>query len=155
MGVMQGFPPAEADRATLANWRTPPYCRWAFHHVREIVPTAEIANDPANVWALEKGELDLSSAELDARLAPLNLDALVILHRGRIVHERYRNGMRARDPHILMSVSKSLLGLLGGALVETGELDPEAPLAAYAPEVADTAYAGATVRDALDMRVGA
>lgn len=155
MSVMEGFPPQDADRATLANWRTAPYCRWAFHHVREIVPSAEIADDPVDTWALEPGELDLSSVDLPARLAPLNNDALVILHKGRLVHESYRNGMRARDPHILMSVSKSMLGLLGGALVETGELDPAAPITAYVPEVAKTVFAGATVRDALDMRVGA
>lgn len=154
MTVMQGFPPAEPDRATLANWRTAPYCHWAFHHVREIVPSAEIANDPGHVWTLERGDLDLSGADLDAGLAPLANDALVILHKGRVVHETYRNGMKASDPHILMSVSKSMLGLLAGCLVETGDLDMEAPLTHYLPELAGTAYEGATVRQALDMRVG-
>ncbi len=154
MTVMQGFPPAEADRATLANWRTAPYCQWAFHHVREIVPTAEIANDPNNVWGLPEGDLNLRAAGLEAGLAPLSNDALVILHKGRIVHESYRNGMTAADPHILMSVSKSMLGLLAGTLVERGELDPAAPLTEYVPELTGTGYQGATVRDALDMRVG-
>ena len=32
--------------ATLANWRSAPYNRWAFQHVRELIPSAEIANDP-------------------------------------------------------------------------------------------------------------
>lgn len=154
MPIMQGFPPAEQDRATLANWRTAPYSSWAFHHAREIVPSAQIANDPGNVWTLESGDLNLSAAEIDSALAPLANDALVILHKGRIVHESYRNGMQAHDPHILMSVSKSMLGLLAGTLVARGELDPEAPLTDYIPELAGTAYQGATVRDALDMRVG-
>ncbi len=154
MTLMQGFPPAEADRATLGNWRTPPYCHWAFHHVREIVPSAEIANDPDNVWALEPGELDLSGADLEAGLSPLDTDGLVILHKGKLVHEQYGNGMTAQDPHILMSVSKSMLGLLAGTLVERGELDVSALLTVYLPELAGTAYEGATVRDALDMRVG-
>ena len=39
-------------RATLANWRTAPHNRWAFHHVRELVPSADVANDPARVRAL-------------------------------------------------------------------------------------------------------
>ncbi|MHC5035036.1 MAG: hypothetical protein ACYTFZ_08375, partial [Planctomycetota bacterium] len=34
-----------AGQATLANWRIAPFNRRAFHHVREIVPTAEIAAD--------------------------------------------------------------------------------------------------------------
>jgi len=154
MTIMQGFPPAETDRATLANWRTAPYSAWAFHHVREIVPSANIANDPANVWALEPGTSPIQALDFDAELAPVNNDALVILHKGRIVHESYRNGMGPNDPHILMSVSKSMLGLLAGALVGSGELDPDAPLTQYLPELAQTGYAGATVHNALDMRVG-
>ena len=27
---------------TLANWDRPPYNRWSFQHMREIVPTASI-----------------------------------------------------------------------------------------------------------------
>jgi hypothetical protein len=81
-------------------------------------------------------------------------DALVVLHRGRLVYERYANGMTAQTPHILMSVSKSVLGLLVGILAGRGELDPEALVTAYVPEVAGTAYAGARLRDLLDMRAG-
>ena len=46
-GLMQGFPPAPDQQVTLANWRTSPFNRWAFHHVREIVPSADIPCDPA------------------------------------------------------------------------------------------------------------
>ena len=35
-----------------------------------------------------------------------------------------------------------------------GELDPERPVTAYIPEVAGTAYRGATIRQLLDMRAG-
>lgn len=154
MTVMQGFPPADADRATLANWRTPPYSSWAFHHVREVVPSAEIAYDPARVWALDAGAPLLDEGGLAPLLAPLRLDAMVVLHRGRIAHELYRNGMTENDPHILMSVSKSMLGLLAGILVDRGDLNADALLTDHVPELAATAYAGATVRQALDMRVG-
>ncbi|MCG6557597.1 beta-lactamase family protein [Ruegeria sp. 1NDH52C] len=154
MTLMQGFPPAEGDRATLANWRTRPYSAWAFHHVREIVPSALIANAPGDVWALEQGAPLLSEDMLNDILAPTCTDALVVLHRGRVVHEVYRNGMGADDPHILMSVSKSMLGLLAGILADKGLLDLNAAITDYVPELAATAYAGATVRQALDMRVG-
>lgn len=154
MTLMHGFPPAPQDQADLSNWRTAPYSAWAFHHVREIVPSAQIAHDPGAVWTLEQGDLDLSPLALETVLPGLFNDAMVVLHKGRIVHESYRNGMGPRDPHILMSVSKSMLGLLGGTLVARGELDVDAPLTTYLPEIAQTAYAGATVRQALDMRVG-
>lgn len=154
MPIMQGFPPDEADRVTLANWRTQPYSSWAFHHVREIVPSAEINNDPANVWELQRADPLVSDAQIEATLAGTRTDAVVVLHRGKIVQELYRNGMTADDPHILMSVSKSMLGLLAGCLQGKGLLELDANLTDYIPELADTAYAGATVRNALDMRVG-
>ncbi|MBO9451032.1 serine hydrolase [Tropicibacter sp. R16_0] len=154
MPIMQGFPPDEADQVTLANWRTQPYSSWAFHHVREIVPSADISNDPANVWELPEGDPLVTDAQIQTTLAETRTDAVVVLHKGRVVHEMYRNGMTAEDPHILMSVSKSMLGLLAGCLSDKGLLDLEAALTDYVPELFETAYAGATVRQALDMRVG-
>jgi len=162
-GLMQGFPPAPASRVTLANWRTPPFNQWAFQHVRELVPSVDIPNDPNTVRALPEAPIDLSTLRVpdgggaipfDAILGRTNTDALVVLHHGRLVYEHYANAMTAETPHILMSVSKSVLGLLVGILAGRGEIDPEAEVAAYVPEVAGTAYEGARLRDLLDMRAG-
>ena len=152
--VMQGFPPAEPNRASLANWRKAPYCHWAFHHVREIIPSAEIPNDPTKVWELEPSTMDTSNLGLDEAMARTDCDAVVVLHKDKLVHESYRNGMTSRDPHILMSVSKSMLGLVAGTLVERGELAEDDLITKYVPELKNTAYVGATVRDLLDMRAG-
>jgi CubicO group peptidase (beta-lactamase class C family) len=152
--VMQGFPPEEPNRASLANWREAPYCHWAFHHVREIIPSAKISNDPIDVWELESGAIDTSSLGLDDAMVKTDSDAVVVLHKDKLVHETYRNGMTWQDPHILMSVSKSMLGLVAGTLVERGELAENDLVTKYVPELANTAYAGAKVRDLLDMRAG-
>jgi CubicO group peptidase (beta-lactamase class C family) len=152
--VMQGFPPTEPNRASLANWRKAPYCHWAFHHVREIIPSAEIPNDPTKVWELEPSTMDTSNLGLDEAMARTDCDAVVVLHKDKLVHESYRNGMTSRDPHILMSVSKSMLGLVAGTLVERGELAEDDLITKYVPELENTAYVGATVRDLLDMRAG-
>jgi len=159
-GVMKDFPPPAEAQVTLANWRTPPFNRWAFHHVREIIATADIADDPEALWPLAAAPADLDRLVVDGAstfgefLAATDTDGIVILQRGRVVHESYAHGLDAHTPHILMSVSKSLLGLLAGILVDDGTLDPAAPVTRYVPEIAATAYAGATVRDLLDMRVG-
>ena len=55
------------------------------------------------------------------------VDGFVVLHRGELIHERYRNGMDAGRQHICMSVSKSLLGLLAGILAGRGQLDLAGP----------------------------
>jgi CubicO group peptidase (beta-lactamase class C family) len=62
--------------------------------------------------------------------------------------------MTAATPHILMSVSKSLLGLLAGILVARGLLDVDAPATRYIPELQGSAFEGTTVRHLLDMRSG-
>jgi CubicO group peptidase (beta-lactamase class C family) len=56
--------------------------------------------------------------------------------------------------HILMSVSKSLVGVVAGALVTGGDLDPTRPVTAYVPDLEESGYLGATVRHLLDMRSG-
>jgi CubicO group peptidase (beta-lactamase class C family) len=147
--LMQGFPPAAGSQVTLANWRTPPFSRWAFQHVRELVPSAEIASDASRVRPLAAAPAAL---DIDEQLAATDTDALVVLHRGKLAYERYANGMDAATPHILMSVSKSMLGLLAGVLAEKGVLDLERDVTHIVPELARTAWRGASIRQLLDMR---
>ncbi len=154
MPIMHGFPPAPADQVTLANWRAAPHNRWALHHVREIVPSAEIAHDPDDVWKLELGAADLSGLGLAEALSASATDALVVLHRGLVVFEHYANGMGWNTPHILMSVSKSVLGVVAAILAGQGRFDTVAPVTSLVPEVAGSAYDGATLGHLLDMRAG-
>ncbi len=162
--LMLGAPPRPKDQATLANWRQAPYSRWAFQHVRELIPTAAVACDGASVWRLEEDLQDLSAiavpgdggAELSLAemLAATDSDGFIVLHRGRIVFEDYRRGMTRGSHHILFSVTKSVTAVLAGILAGDGRFDPEAPVAAYVPEVAGSAYGDATVRHLLDMTTG-
>ena len=161
--LMSGFPSAEADQVTLANWRTAPYMKWAFQHVREIVPSADIPNASGDVWKLEFEDKDFSSSRfahgarpysIDQFLDKTDTDGLVILHRGKVILERYANGMTADTPHILMSVSKSLTAVVAGILIEQGRLDPERQVVSVIPELKGSVYSEATVRHVLDMRVG-
>jgi CubicO group peptidase (beta-lactamase class C family) len=152
--LMQGFPPEAAGQATLANWRASPFNRWGFHHVRELIASADIAHDPArqSTFAVEPGNFEMPWFR--DFLAKTDTDALAIVHRGRLVFEHYANGMTPDTPHILMSVSKSMLGLLAGVLAARKELGLERPVTQYVPELQETAYRGATVRQLLDMRAG-
>ena len=160
---MSGFPSAQTDLVTLANWRTAPYNKWAFQHVREIVPSADIPNAPGDVWKLVSEPKDFSSFafehsgkpySIDKFLGETDTDGLVILHRGKVILERYDNGMTSNTPHILMSVSKSLTAVVAGILIEQGKLDPEQEVVSVIPELKDSVYSDATVRHVLDMRVG-
>jgi CubicO group peptidase (beta-lactamase class C family) len=79
---------------------------------------------------------------------------LIILHNGRVLAERYHNGMTTGTRHLLMSVSKSIVGCVAAVLADRGLLDPLAPVTGYLPELGASGYAGATIRNLLDMRTG-
>ena len=89
--------------------------------------------------------------DLEAFLRETDTDGMAIVHRGRLVFEHYANGMTPETPHILMSVSKSMLGLL----VEKLGLDTGREVTRnHSGNARRTAYRGATLRHLLDMRAG-
>jgi CubicO group peptidase (beta-lactamase class C family) len=51
-------------------------------------------------------------------------------------------------------VTKSFFGTIGAVLVAEGKLDENAKVAQYIPELKDSAFGDATVRQVLDMRTG-
>src|SRR6185295_4509760 len=57
--------------------------------------------------------------------------------------------------HAAMSVTKSVVGCVAGILIEQGRLALDHRVTTHVPELASTAWAGATVRQVLDMRSGA
>ncbi|SRR6266851_326843 len=150
--------------ASLANWRIAPFNRRAFHHVRELIPNADISNDPHAISLLERRSCDFKNLRIDpdsgealgleAFIRETDTDGMAIVHRGRLVFERYANGMTEETPHILMSVSKSLLGVLIEILAEQRALRLDGLVTDVLPELKETAYRGATIRHLLDMRVG-
>lgn len=79
------------------------------------------------------------------------VDGIIILHRGKVVYERYFGQMDGSDLHALMSVTKSFTGTLAATLVAEGRLDPEQSVAYYLPEMKQSGVGDATVREVMDM----
>jgi CubicO group peptidase (beta-lactamase class C family) len=161
---MAGAPPFRGDsQVTLANWQDPPFNRWAFQHVRELIPSARIASKAGAVRPLPRKERELSRLAFSWKGRELNVaefldgtwtDGFLVLHGGTLITEQYFNGMRPETPHLLMSVSKSVTSTVAGILAGRGALDPAAEVTTIVPELAGTSFAGATVQDLLDMRAG-
>ena len=151
------------DELNLSNWRQPRNNRWAFHHVREIIPTESIPRG-AKVNEFDRAIVDsvagvsMSGSEdedwsLQDWLEVSNSDALLVAHRGKIVHEWYVDPAIETSPHIVFSVSKSMTATLAGVLVEQGILDPTKLLVEYIPELATSGYRGVSLQNLLDMQV--
>jgi CubicO group peptidase (beta-lactamase class C family) len=84
-------------------------------------------------------------------LAANYTDGILILHRGRIVYERYFGALTADRQHIAMSVTKSFVATLAATLVTEGALDERSTVAGYLPEMGGSALGDATIRQLLDM----
>jgi CubicO group peptidase (beta-lactamase class C family) len=87
-------------------------------------------------------------------IAETYTDAMLVLHRGSIVFERYEGAMTPTDLHLLMSISKSIVSTLCGVLIGRGELHPEDVVPDHVDELAGTSWDECTVQQLLDMRTG-
>jgi CubicO group peptidase (beta-lactamase class C family) len=161
--LMAGVPPfPEQSLVTLANWQDPPFNRWAFQHIRELIPTARIARAaaPAPLPRAERDILGFQFTYGDRELTVAGMleetytDGFLVLHQGRIVAEHYFNGMAPDVPHLLMSVSKSVTSAVAGVLAGQGLLRVSTAVEEIVPELGGTSFEGATVQDLLDMRAG-
>lgn len=82
-------------------------------------------------------------------------DGLLIVHRGEVVHETYRNGMSADDRHVIHSCTKSLISILVQQAVERNLLDPSAVIGSFIPELgALKAWQQVTLQQVWDMQAG-
>ena len=162
--LMQGFPPPAAKTVRLSTVLAFPNGRWAFHHMRELGPTAQVWRGDAAPVALREAPTQLESLRFaDDRGADIGLadwqrttytDGLLVLHKGAVVYQKYHSGMAPQQPHSLWSMSKSFTGLLATMLIQEGVIDPHALVTRYLPELKDSAWADATVQQTLDMTTG-
>ncbi|PLC03747.1 6-aminohexanoate hydrolase [Variovorax sp. RO1] len=169
LGWMQGFPPPPDKQLTFDNpaGGVYPRIRWTFSHVRETVPTANVWRGPGAASPLPAAtpRFDIEAV----RFQPMGggetqtfgqmvtrtyTDGILVLHRGQVVYEKYYGALTPERPHLAMSVTKSFVGTLAAILAQEGTIDPSAPVTKYLPELKDTAYGDATVRQVMDMTIG-
>ncbi|MDP2801997.1 MAG: serine hydrolase [Phreatobacter sp.] len=166
IGWMTGFPPPADKAITYADgsFRAFPQSRWSWSHVRQIVPTVNVWRGEGSASPLPRAETDLGPVAVTtmdgrtisfaAALAETYADGIVVLHRGKLVYERYFGALKPHIPHIGMSVTKSFTGTLAGILVADGLIDPAAPVTHYVPELAAGGFGDATVGEVMDMTTG-
>jgi CubicO group peptidase (beta-lactamase class C family) len=166
LGWMQGFPPPRDKTITFQNgsFRSFPELRWAWSNIRQLVPTVNVwrGAGPASVLPREEHDIGASaSVTMDGRpmtfsrmLEETYADGIAVLHRGKLIYERYFGALKPHKPHIAMSVTKSFTGTLAGILVTEGKIDPQAPITDYVPELKASAFGDARVHEAMDMTTG-
>lgn len=175
MGWMQGFPPPPDKLITQpdSNFFSFPKLRWSVCHLREFLPTEEISRGTGASVPLtypSPDEFADLAREIDAlTFTPIDgdtpmtweqslyanyTDGMLILHKGEVVYERYFGCLEEDGKHAIMSMTKSITGLLGEILVAEGVLDDTLLVRDVIPEIGDSAFASATVRQVMDMTTG-
>jgi CubicO group peptidase (beta-lactamase class C family) len=166
LGWMKGFPPAPDRTVSFQNgsFRSFPELRWAWSNIRQLVPTVNVwrGAGPASVLPREDHDIGaVASITMDGRpmtfakmLEETYADGIAVMHRGKLIYERYFGALKPHKPHIAMSVTKSFTGTLAGILVAEGKIDPQAPVTEYVPELRASAFGDARVREAMDMTTG-
>ena len=168
LGWMVGSPPP-ADRTVRfedGSYFQFPAMRWSVSNFRQLMPTINVSRGLGAPVALESAlrkDIDaISFTPLGAKepmtweqsLAATYTDGIVVMHRGKMVYERYFGVLKPGGQHAAMSVTKSVVGTLGAMLVAEGQIDPNKRVAEYVPELASSAFGNATVRQVLDMTTG-
>ena len=165
LGWMEGAPPP-SDKLIMqpdSNYFSFPKLRWTVCHLRELLPTEQVSRGigaPIPLeYAIDDGIDAVQFTPLggdepmtwEASLGANYTDGVLIIHRGKVVYERYFGCLDETGKHGAMSMTKSLTGLLAEILVAEGELDDRALVATIIPELKDSAFGSATVRQVMDM----
>lgn len=165
MGWMQGFPPANGRTLSAADgsFFEFPALRWSVAHMREFLPTTRVSR---GLGAPEKLDYALDDAIDSLTFMPWGqhkpisweqslqqnyTDGIIVLHRGRVVYERYLGELSQARQHAAMSVTKSFTGTLAAMLVAQERLNPDARVTEHIPELAHSAFGDASVRQVMNM----
>lgn len=165
LGWMQGFPPPADKLITQpsSNFFSFPKLRWTVCHIRELMPTTDVSR---GIGAPSKLSYELDK-NIDAiTFMPTNskrpmtwkqsldanyTDGIMVMHHGKVVYERQNGCLNELGNHAAMSMTKSMTGLLAEILVTEGKLDDKALVASIIPELKNSGFGDATVRQVMDM----
>lgn len=165
LGWMQGFPPPKDKLIAQpsSDFFSFPKLRWTVCHIRELMPTTEVSRGigaPSKLdYALDKNIDNLTFTPLGSKrpmtwkqsLDTNYTDGIMVMHHGKVVYERQNGCLNELGKHAAMSMTKSLTGLLAEILVAEGKLDDNALVGAIIPELKNSGFGDATVRQVMDM----
>ncbi|RWA95931.1 MAG: class C beta-lactamase-related serine hydrolase [Mesorhizobium sp.] len=168
LGWMCGAPPPEDKRITFESdaFFEHPQNRWSLSHMRELAPTVNVWRGRGTPSQFERSDMSteidaLSFTDMEGRICRFDealfdtyADGIVVLHRGRVVYERYFGALQPHLPHLCYSVTKSYAGTLAAAFVHEGVLDDSKMIPHYLPELRGTGWEDATLRQVMDMHTG-
>ncbi len=147
------------SKAHYNGWREPDNVRWHLRNMSTLPALIMPRGD--SVFELKTGsekDVEHFSYEHNGRTLTLGdamrddcIDGYMVVQNGEVLFERYYDNFRAHDHHIWFSMTKSLISTAFGiAQTELGIDETKTP-ADFLPELADSIFAEASIRDVLNM----
>ncbi|MBS37559.1 MAG: serine hydrolase [Thiotrichales bacterium] len=136
-----------------APWNTPDTRRWGYHNLHRIARHG-LHLRSRNVLVLDKAiDMRIEAMPAVAQLTTSTFfSAMTVVKGNTVLFERYAPDFGTNRPHAMMSISKTFMHLIYGELVANDQVDLNATVDTYLPEIG-SGYAKASVRDVLDMNV--
>lgn len=165
LGWMLGAPPAKNKRIMQpqADYFSFPKLRWTVCHIRELMPTKAISRGLEPILRFEQDldqNIDLIKFVPTGSIKPMTwqeslganyTDGILVLHKGKIVYQQYDGCLGRLGKHAAMSMTKSVTGLMAEILIAEGKLDENEVVGKLIPELKQSAFGDATVRQVMDM----
>lgn len=166
LGWMRGAPPPPEKRISFESgnvWAFPEL-RWSLSHICEFRTSVKVwrgqggpsqfehCDKSSDIHALTFVDADGRRRRFDQALFDTYADGFLVLHRGRIVYERYFGALEPHVPHSCQSITKSYAGTLTAALVHEEVLHDSETISHYLPELRGTGWEDATLRQVMDMQ---
>ena len=152
-----------------SNWDNAPASMFSFTLTERIFPTLRISRGNGSVTPLvyAPDQIDIKSLIVsdpatgrtmtaDALLnRRIQNNGLIVIYKGQVIHESYRNGLSRELRHINMSTSKSFIGMLAQIALQKGLFKEDDLASKYVSELrGKEAWKDVTVRHVWDMRDG-
>ncbi|MEM7592137.1 MAG: serine hydrolase, partial [Cyanobacteria bacterium P01_A01_bin.83] len=160
IGVVAGGLAVISVIAIALNWtflrRIVTYPDNAITNVDWYKPLVAVKGNPKKIPVATSESISQDSLSKIATYAQArNSSALLVLHEGKLVLERYWKGFTPTSTSNSMSLSKTVVALLIGIAIEEGHIGSELdPVAKYIPEWSQDERQKITLRDLLYMQSG-
>ncbi len=126
-----------------------------FSHMDDLFFHVPLSRGAGPVSPLPLGPQAVLSAEAEKWIVERAVTGLVMIKNGQLVQDRYFLQTDPLDRRISWSVAKSFLASLYGVLDAEGLMPPlDTPVVDVVPELAGSAYDGASIRDVMTMSSG-
>jgi CubicO group peptidase (beta-lactamase class C family) len=134
-----------------------------FRHIDRLFPTRVVSRG-ASAYPLPVSDHTLTNVHFTSQgrkydlfdyLSLNRVSGLLVIKDGKIVLEDYELGNTEKTRWVSMSMVKSISSTLVGAATQDGYIASlDDPIAKYLPQLKDSAYEGASIRNVLQMASG-